>query len=534
MRKSTTFNPLKRAFFIGLLLTTVLISAYALQGPPPGHGGMKPPGHHGDSTHMDSTFKDSMRHHRHIKSYKDSLSHKNDSIKWGDVTIDLENENDSIQMDSDFVCEGNLHLKKGVLKLNHHKLKIKGNCTADSGSIECDSTSSIEVNGNDSIVKIRFAHGKKHLGKLKIHHCDTTLIEGNVVVIDSVEVMGGVLDISAASFNVQGSINMINAQFAGNRKTKFTWGCNSKPDTLRFAHGKDTLGTFRMDPSKFLLTLGSNLRITDSLCLNNSKLQIRNGILSLDSSCVLKGFNRNSYIITGDSGALQRRVRGNGKELEFPIGTVNNYAPACITPTKGKDSIAYCVSAAYGVLAKGLTGDSLALTNPIVKTTWHVTCTADSFKMTLKLKWPKNLETPGFNRVKCFISHYERRRWDSIPPTVCDSLSDSTLVSLTRTEIQTLSPFTVMSVNAPTSIATLTQSNVIVYPNPATDFVSFSQVASGSRVVLTDIMGRIQRNVTLSGENSTVNVSDMPAGLYLYKLVSNGKVTATGKLAVRK
>jgi hypothetical protein len=520
MRKFTSINPLKRAFFICLLLSSALISAYALQGPPPG------PGHHGGG-----------RPHHHLTSDSDSISHR-DTTHWGDVTIDLAHDSDSICLDSDFVCNGDFHMKKGVLKLNHHKLKIHGNCTTDSGTIECDSLSSIEVDGNDSIVKLHFGHGHgHHLGKLKIHGCDSTkvdtvVIEGDITVTDSLELTSTVLDISSANFDLQGGLTMVNSMMAGDRRTTFTWKGTGKPDTLRFARGKDTLGTLRIDRSAFPLVVSSNLKVIDSLCLNNNKLHIRNGVLSLDSTCVLKGFNRNCYIITGDSGSLKRGIRGLGKEIEFPIGTVNNYAPACITPTKGKDSIAYCVSAAYGVLSKGLKGDSL--TTPLVKTTWHVTCTADSFKMTLKLKWPKNLETPGFNRVKCFISHFEHNRWDTIPPTVSDSTTDSTLVSLTRTGIQTLSPFTVMSAKVATGLVATQESKVTVYPNPATDFISFSSVIAGSKLSIVDLTGRVQRNVTLSGDNSTVNVSDLPAGLYLYRIVSDGKVAATGKLAVSK
>lgn len=513
MRKSTTFNPLKRAFFICLLLSSALISVYALGGPRPPHG--RPEG----------------RPHHHLTTTKDSISHR-DTTHWGDVTIDLENEFDSISLDSDYVCEGNLHLKKGKLKLNHHKLKIHGNCMVDSGTIECDSLSSIEIAGNDSTIKLRFGRGRHHLGKLKIHDCDTTVIEGDLIITDSLEVTGSVLDISAANFDVQGALSMVNSMMAGDRKSHFTWCGTNKPDTLRFVHGKDTLGSLRVDHSTFPLIISSNLRVADSLCLANNKLHIRNGVLSLDSSCVLKGFDRLSYIITGDSGSLQRRVRGLGKEIEFPIGTVNNYAPACITPTKGKDSIAYCVSAAYGVLAKGLTGDSLSSTNPFVKTTWHVTCTADSFKMTLKVKWPKNLETPGFNRVKCFISHYEHNRWDTIAPAV--AAVEAELLSLTRTGIQTLSPFTVMTAKAPTSLVPAQENKMTVYPNPATDFIGFSSIVAGSKVSIIDLTGRVQRSEILSGDQSTVNVSDLPAGLYLYKIVNNGKVIEAGKLAVKK
>jgi hypothetical protein len=516
MRKFTSLNPLKRAFFSCLLLSSALISAYALQGPPPA------PGHHG-------------KPHHHLTTNKDSLTPR-DTTKWGDVTIDLAHDSDSICLDSDFVCNGDFHMKKGVLKLNHHKLKIHGNCVADSGIIETDSLSSIEIVGNDSIVKLHFGHKHgRHLGKLKIHGCDSTkvdtvVIDGDVVVTDSVELVSSVLDISSASFDVQGVMTMVNSMMAGDKRTTFTWKSAGKPDTLRFVPGKDTLGSLKLDRSAFPLVISSNLKVADSICLNNAKLHIRKGILTLDSTCVLKGFNRNNYIVTGDSGTVKRPVRGLGKEIEFPIGTVNNYAPASITPTKGKDSIAYCVSAAYGVLSKGLTGDSLNI--PMVKTTWHVTCTADSFKMTLKLKWPKNLETPGFNRVRCFISHYEHNRWDTIAPGT--ATTDTALVSLTRTGIQTLSPFTVMNAKVTTGLSTPSETSVSIYPNPATEFVSFTNVAGASKLSIIDLTGSVKRTEMLNSDNSTVNVTELPAGLYLYKIVSNGKITATGKLAVRK
>jgi len=506
---------LKRAFIVCLLLSTALISAYAFQGPPP-----PAPGHHGGKPL------------HHLTTTKDSLTPR-DTTHFGDVTIELKHDSDSIRLDSDFVCDGNFHLKKGVLNLNHHKLKIHGNCLADSGTIKCDSLSSIEVIGNDSTIKLRFGHGRQHLGKLKIHDCDTTVIEGDLVVTDSVELVGGVLDISTAAFDPQGPFTMLNTFLAGNGKSTFNYHGNTKPDTLRFVSGKDSLGILKIDHSKFPLVFGTNVRICDSLCLDSAKILINKGILTLDKKCVLKGFNRTNYVITGDSGSLQRTVPGNGKELEFPIGTVKHYAPAFITQVKGADTSEYKVNVVYGVLTNGLTGDSLNL-RPLIKNTWHVTCSADSFRITLKLKAPKELATLGFNPKKCFISHYEKHRWDSIPPTVADTLTDATAITLTRTGIQTLSPFTIMSASAPTSLSSLQENKVMVYPNPATDFVTFSAATTGSKLTLMDITGRIQRNLTLSSDNSTVNVSDLPAGLYLYKIVSNGKITTTGKLAVKK
>jgi hypothetical protein len=182
-------------------------------------------------------------------------------------------------------------------------------------------------------------------------------------------------------------------------------------------------------------------------------------------------------------------------------------------------------------LTNGLTGDSLT-TKPVIKNTWHVTCTSTTFALNLKLKAPKDLADLGFNPKKCFISHYEKHRWDSVPPIAADTTDAS--VTLTRTGITTLSPFTIMSARIATSLSATQENNVMVYPNPATNFVTFSSVTSGSKVAIVDLTGRVQRNLTLSGDNSTLDVTDLPAGLYLYKIYSDGKVAATGKLAVSK
>lgn len=480
------------------------------------------------------TWSDSTRLHLNITSCRDSLK-TIPGAHWGDVTINLNGCNDSLQLGNDFTCTGKFNLRRGVLKLNKHQLNLNGNFLGDSGRIQCDSLSRIVLNGTEPEYRIRFAEGRQYLGKLISRlHCKT-ILEGDVVITDSLELQNGILDISTASVNVQGSFNMSNSVLEGGRFSTFTYRGTTKRDTIRFAAGKEYLGSIRVEKSNFPLVVASNLHVADSICLDNGKLQIRNGILSMDKTCVLKGFNPQNYIITGDSGSLQRCLSGNGQELEFPIGTVEHYAPARISQVQGALTNEYRVNIANDVLSNGLTGTSMLRSRPMVKNTWHVECTSDTFKLNLKLNWTKAMETPGFNRSNCFISHYENHRWDSTKTCAVDS-SNANQYVICREGIETLSPFTIMNASMPTSIVlSKTPASVQIYPNPAAEFINVTTSLSGvNKLIISDAMGRTQGEYLLNGDNSMLNIGALPAGLYLYRLTNKGKVVATGKLAIKE
>lgn len=477
------------------------------------------------------TWSDSTRLHLNITSCRDSLK-TIPGAHWGDVTINLNGRNDSLQLGSDFTCTGKFNLRKGVLKLNKHQLIMNGNFLGDSGRIQCDSLSRIILNGTEPEYRIRFAAGRQYLGKLiSRNHCKT-ILEGDVVITDSLEFQNGILDITAASMNVQGTINMPNSFLEGGRNTTFTYRGTTKRDTIRFAAGKEYLGSIRVEKSNFPLVVASNLRVADSICLDNGKLQIRDGVLRMDKTCVLKGFNPQSYIVTGGNGSLQRCLTGNGQELEFPIGTAEHYAPARISQVQGALTNEYRVNIANDVLNNGLTGTSMSQTRPMVKNTWHVECTSDTFKLNLKLNWTKAMETPGFDRSNCFVSHYENNRWDSTKTCAVDSSIANQYV-ICREGIETLSPFTILSANMPTSLElSKTPASVQIYPNPAAEFIHVTTSLSGvNKLIITDVMGRTQGEYILNGDNASLNIGHLPAGLYLYILTNKGKVAATGKLA---
>jgi plastocyanin len=76
------------------------------------------------------------------------------------------------------------------------------------------------------------------------------------------------------------------------------------------------------------------------------------------------------------------------------------------------------------------------------------------------------------------------------------------------------------------------------YPNPATDLVTLKmdRTQSPTAVQLINELGSVVRTLALSpattGTELLVSVADLPAGLYIYRLMANGAVVATRRLSV--
>jgi FtsP/CotA-like multicopper oxidase with cupredoxin domain len=78
------------------------------------------------------------------------------------------------------------------------------------------------------------------------------------------------------------------------------------------------------------------------------------------------------------------------------------------------------------------------------------------------------------------------------------------------------------------------------YPNPATETVTLkldrSLAHEATAVQLLSPLGSVARTLAVSPASGTellVSVADLPAGLYVYRLLANGAVVATRRLTVQ-
>jgi photosystem II stability/assembly factor-like uncharacterized protein len=83
-----------------------------------------------------------------------------------------------------------------------------------------------------------------------------------------------------------------------------------------------------------------------------------------------------------------------------------------------------------------------------------------------------------------------------------------------------------------TSIASLNSGpSISLYPNPANEFVTLSNVPVGSTINMLDITGKVVYNVSVKHENTRINTVPFTNGIYTLQIESNG-VISTKKMVV--
>jgi len=75
---------------------------------------------------------------------------------------------------------------------------------------------------------------------------------------------------------------------------------------------------------------------------------------------------------------------------------------------------------------------------------------------------------------------------------------------------------------------------VAVYPNPAGEVVNFSNMTSGTQLMIVDITGKTVLKTDINGTSYRWNTTNMNSGLYFYSIYSDKDRIAAGKIAVNK
>lgn len=72
------------------------------------------------------------------------------------------------------------------------------------------------------------------------------------------------------------------------------------------------------------------------------------------------------------------------------------------------------------------------------------------------------------------------------------------------------------------SVANYEASKLRIYPNPANNFVNFTNIEAIDSVKITDINGRVIKNVQLGVAEGQINIGDLNAGMYILTASVNG------------
>ena len=91
----------------------------------------------------------------------------------------------------------------------------------------------------------------------------------------------------------------------------------------------------------------------------------------------------------------------------------------------------------------------------------------------------------------------------------------------------------VVNVSPCTGIDELTSSFISVYPNPHTGSVNLvlpTELAQHAVIEMYDALGKLVLKHDLTQELNTINMMDLPNGLYTYKVINQSQVVKVGKL----
>ncbi len=86
-----------------------------------------------------------------------------------------------------------------------------------------------------------------------------------------------------------------------------------------------------------------------------------------------------------------------------------------------------------------------------------------------------------------------------------------------------------VSLPTPTGIVVNQTTSISVYPNPATEVITFTTTIAEGSIELIDISGRVVRRTNITSTQTQMNVADLAAGTYSYRI--NGQEVA-GKVQV--
>lgn len=81
----------------------------------------------------------------------------------------------------------------------------------------------------------------------------------------------------------------------------------------------------------------------------------------------------------------------------------------------------------------------------------------------------------------------------------------------------------IMKYAGPTSVELETERELKVYPNPANDLVTIENAPIGSTIEMLNTVGVVVRVVSVQRESTSINISDLPAGIYYLNSNSDNK-----------
>lgn len=202
--------------------------------------------------------------------------------------------------------------------------------------------------------------------------------------------------------------------------------------------GAVSIPRLRVDNGNRLL-LQNSINVTTELSLmNNGSILLGTNNVVMSPTATISGYDAGHYLITNNTGFLQRRV--GAANVVFPIGN-SNFNPATISNSGVADE--FEVRLTEQVLDNGTAGP--VITTDVVGRTWLIEeQTVGGSNATLTLQWETGNELTAFDRSNCGIAHHLGGTiWDNPPVYSAATNVGVNTWTQTRGGFTSFSPFVV-------------------------------------------------------------------------------------------
>lgn len=314
---------------------------------------------------------------------------------------------------------------------------------------------------------------------------------------------------------------------AGNGKIKSTSASdvevnvtNSLSGQLTFAGNGNTVRDLVVNCGG-TVKLGSALKVTGKIDFQDGKLDVQSNKLSLITGATVSGADANKYIITGTGGSLAADI-GSGVSFIYHVGTGTEYTPCVISSNNNTVYNGMSVGVSPGVKVFGTSGNDMAVSQPMVNTTWFIEHVNPTVDIDLELMWSSNNEVNAFDRNNAYISHLVGNYWDKDATTAATTNANGHY-SIKRESIKSLSPFAVFDRNT-VGIQELSVTGPLkIYPNPVADVMYIeSEIQNG--IVIFNTAGQVVQKVQLKEGTNTIYTGNLQPGTYFTRMTIDDTV----------
>ncbi|MCG8700327.1 MAG: T9SS type A sorting domain-containing protein, partial [Bacteroidales bacterium] len=144
----------------------------------------------------------------------------------------------------------------------------------------------------------------------------------------------------------------------------------------------------------------------------------------------------------------------------------------------------------------------------------------------IKIVWSVEVEDNGFNRDRCFISHYHGGKWDTVPAG--KAIKEGTQYYVMRDSITSFSPFAVMSEESSGTPTLYTEEVFEMYPNPVDQTLTLQIEKTGNYLEIYNIAGTKVMQRVIDNKLTEIDLNNFKSGVYFVSY--NGMIE---KLIVR-